>query len=334
MVFIEIGARMKKPLILLFIILLLCCQHSEWGEIRYLHSNTNVRKFKSTSSSIVKTLQSNEKVRVITSDNDWWLVYNVDAENKSRKNAIGYIHKSLLHSTPAQQKVTIKKPQEININTPKLDYTIVEREDISYLNTPRMVYRVVLNVDTIPDKILIEEVAVYLWDNLNKNKWLDFTVFLYLPEMNTNSRAYGIGEFTSVGKKSFQINEYALTDTKWADYVKQGESSSSTSLPAPQQTVNKPPTSQQTVNKPPTSKRYSQVADVIEECLSYEAHLQEVDDYIIILEWELKETTDWYHGKCWTQTIVYSMNGITNKCLFFIKKDLGGWVVAGWEIIE
>lgn len=88
------------------------------------------------------------------------------------------------------------------------------------------------------------------------------------------------------------------------------------------------PAPQQTVNKPPTSKRYSQVADVIEERLSWDG------DYTIFKANELTETTDWYHGKCWTQTIVYSMNGITNKCLFFIKKDLGGWTIEGWEIID
>lgn len=98
--------------------------------------------------------------------------------------------------------------------------------------------------------------------------------------------------------------------------------------PTPQHTVKNPPTSQQTVNKPPTSKRYSQVADVIEDRLSWDG------DYTISKVWELTETTDWYHGKCWTQTIEYSMNGITNKCLFFIKKDLGGWNVEGWEIID
>lgn len=89
-----------------------------------------------------------------------------------------------------------------------------------------------------------------------------------------------------------------------------------------------PPTPQQTVNKPPTSKGHYYVADVIEDRLSWDG------DYTITMAMKLTETIDWYHGKCWTQTIRYSMNGITNKCLFFIKKDLGGWIVAGWEIIE
>jgi len=84
----------------------------------------------------------------------------------------------------------------------------------------------------------------------------------------------------------------------------------------------------QTVDKPPTSKLYSQVADVIEERLSWDGN------YTISKVGKLKETTDWYHGKCWIQTIVYSMNGITNKCRFFIKKDLSGWTIEGWEIIE
>lgn len=232
---------MKNTLILLFIILVFSCQGSDWGDIRYTHSKTNVRKLKSTSSKIVTTLQPNQKIRVIVSEYDWWLVYDLEEKKKTRKNAIGYVHKSLLHSTPVFQKVAVKKPPETKATTPKLKYTIVEREDVSYLNTPRMVYHVILNVDVIPNEKLIEEVATYLWENGNRRKWSEFTVFLYLPNMNINGLAYGIAEFTPIEKKSFEINDNTLSKTKWADYVKQGEPSSSTSspkhklTPAPQQ---------------------------------------------------------------------------------------------------
>lgn len=54
----------------------------------------------------------------------------------------------------------------------------------------------------------------YLWEHGNKN-WEEFTVFLYLPEMNTESPAYGVGEFNEGGLVRFNNNEYALIKTKW-----------------------------------------------------------------------------------------------------------------------
>ena len=236
---------MKKTSILLLIILLFSCQGSDWGEIRYTHSKTNVRTLKSASSKIVTTLQPNIKLKVVVSENDWWLVYLYYEKIQSRKTAIGYVHKSLLYTTPPVQKkvqASVKKSQEIKPPPPELKYTIVARQDASYSDTPRMVYRVVLNVDVIPDKILIEEVAEYLWDTPKKKIWLEFTVFFYLPNMNTNGFAYGIGEFTPSGKKSFEINNNSLSNTKWAELVKQGKSSSSTSTHTSKQKYKPKPT--------------------------------------------------------------------------------------------
>ena len=93
---------------------------------------------------------------------------------------------------------------------PELSYEIVKKEDISYLSTPRMVYRVVLSVDEPPKEDKMKEVAQYLWENGN-TKWKEFTVFLYLPLMNTNSVAYGIGEFRPKGLLEFKVNEWALS---------------------------------------------------------------------------------------------------------------------------
>ena len=95
-----------------------------------------------------------------------------------------------------------------------LKYSIVEKEDTSYLNTPRMVYRIILDVDKLPSDKEMEETAIAIWEKGNKN-WEEFTVFIYLPEMDIHSLAYGIGEFNQNGLTEFKKNEYALIETKW-----------------------------------------------------------------------------------------------------------------------
>lgn len=95
-----------------------------------------------------------------------------------------------------------------------LDYTISEKQDISYLNTPRMVYRIILNVDSIPTVNEMKNTAISIWEKENEN-WKEFTTFLYLPEMNTSLMAYGIGEFNQDGLVKFDMNEHSLSGTKW-----------------------------------------------------------------------------------------------------------------------
>lgn len=95
-----------------------------------------------------------------------------------------------------------------------LDYTISEKQDISYLNTPRMVYRIILNVDSIPTVNEMKNTAISIWVKENE-KWKEFTTFFYLPEMNTSMIAYGIGEFNQDGLVKFDVNEHSLSGTKW-----------------------------------------------------------------------------------------------------------------------
>lgn len=95
-----------------------------------------------------------------------------------------------------------------------LKFEITEKKDISYLNNSRMVNRIILDVESLPtDKEMINT-AIYLWENGNK-KWKEFTVFIYLPEMNTGLTAFGIGEFNKNGLVKFDRIENALFDTKW-----------------------------------------------------------------------------------------------------------------------
>ncbi len=88
------------------------------------------------------------------------------------------------------------------IKTGTLKYEIVEKKDISYLNTPRMVYRILLNVDIVPTDEEIKEISKKIWENGNKH-WKEFTEFFYLPDMDVNGSAYCTSEYTDTGLKSF-----------------------------------------------------------------------------------------------------------------------------------
>jgi len=95
-----------------------------------------------------------------------------------------------------------------------LKYKIVAMEDVSYGGTPRMVFRIIVNVNRIPSEDQLKKTAKYIWENGNKG-WKEFTVFMYLPDMDTNNAAYGMGEFRPYGLKEFRIQDFALYGTKW-----------------------------------------------------------------------------------------------------------------------
>jgi len=105
------------------------------------------------------------------------------------------------------------QPNTVN-ETEILKYSITEKQDISYLNNPRMAYRIILDVDKLPSDKEMKKTAIAIWEKGNKN-WEEFTVFMYLPEMDTKSLAYGVGEFNQTGLTEFKKNEYALIETKW-----------------------------------------------------------------------------------------------------------------------
>lgn len=95
-----------------------------------------------------------------------------------------------------------------------LQYIIIETEDISYAGTPGMVYRVVVEVEEIPVKEELEKTAIQIWEDGNKD-WKEFTVFMYLPDMDTALVAYGVAEFGPQGLKELRIQEAALYGTRW-----------------------------------------------------------------------------------------------------------------------
>lgn len=103
----------------------------------------------------------------------------------------------------------IKKPDS-------LKFKIISKQDNSYMNTSRMVYKVLLDVDSLPTDGEIISTARSIWENENK-EWKEFSVSVFLPDMNTESLEYAIVNFTNKKYSKFFKYESVLTGTKWVD---------------------------------------------------------------------------------------------------------------------
>ena len=60
----------------------------------------------------------------------------------------------------------------------------------------------------------MRETAKAIWRDGNK-QWSEFTVFMYLPGMDTASAAYAIAKFRLSELVDFEIQDFALHGTKW-----------------------------------------------------------------------------------------------------------------------
>ena len=201
--------RQLRPLLLIAAVVSLpqSAQAQEWGVIRFAHARVNVRASRSTQSRIVSQLTPGQRVRADYLEDNWFAVFSPGDRVRAESRAMGYVYAPLLKPNPPTQ-------ESITASTAELRYRVVKRQDVSYLGSQRMVFRVLLEVDQVPPQAAMTSVAERLWQDGNRG-WDEFTVFLYLPEMNTNSMAYGVGEFGKRGLKEFKINEYALGGTKW-----------------------------------------------------------------------------------------------------------------------
>ncbi|GMR24928.1 MAG: hypothetical protein BMS9Abin39_0199 [Ignavibacteria bacterium] len=180
----------------------------EWGTIRYVHSTTNIRAGRSTESRIVGQLKAGQKIIADFLKDNWYAVFSVEESVRDESKSLGYIYAPLLKPNPLESTKLSRKSTEI------LKYKIVNREDVSYGGTPRMVFRIVVNVNRIPSEDQLKKTAKHIWENGNKG-WEEFTVFMYLPDMDIKNIAYGVGEFRPNGLKEFKIQNYALYGTKW-----------------------------------------------------------------------------------------------------------------------
>lgn len=95
-----------------------------------------------------------------------------------------------------------------------LSFKIADKQNVGLNNNERMIFKVIVEVDSIPNESMMKNTSLYIWENGNKHL-KDFTTFLYLPEMNIESSAYGVGEFNESGLVKFVVNKNSLIGTKW-----------------------------------------------------------------------------------------------------------------------
>jgi len=174
-----------------------------WGTIRYVHSTTNIRAERTTKSRVIGQLKTGQKIKADFLKDNWYAVFEVEETIRDESKALGYVYAPLLKPNPPEPIKSSGKVAKI------LKYKIVAKEDISYRGTPRMVFRVVVEADYIPPEDQLKKIATQIWENGNKG-YKEFTVFIYLPDMDTKNIAYGIGEFSPYGLKEFKIQDYAL----------------------------------------------------------------------------------------------------------------------------
>ncbi len=95
-----------------------------------------------------------------------------------------------------------------------LEYSVVERNDLSFPGRSRINNRVLLQVDRLPTDDRVRATAEQVWREGNTGH-AEFTAFFYLPEMNMHGAAYAVAEYTPAGLKKFQTNDFALYGTRW-----------------------------------------------------------------------------------------------------------------------
>src|SRR5690554_249690 len=95
-----------------------------------------------------------------------------------------------------------------------LDYRIIKKQDISFANIQRIVYRVVLEVKAIPTEQDMQNTAQQIWQK-DLLKWDEFTVLMYLPDMDMNYSAYCVAEINKDGLIKLRIQQNSLYETKW-----------------------------------------------------------------------------------------------------------------------
>ena len=93
-----------------------------------------------------------------------------------------------------------------------LKYHLVSRQVNSDIS--KMAYRIMLDVDSLPTDEKMRNTATSIWKNGNQ-KWKEFSVSMYLSDMNTESTEYVVGNFNKDGLSSFFKYEGALLGTKW-----------------------------------------------------------------------------------------------------------------------
>ena len=99
---------------------------------------------------------------------------------------------------------------EYNRRNPRpLTYEVVSKQDVSYAGTPRMVYHIILTVDSLPSAAQIRRVSEAIWSDGNR-RWAEFTVYSHIPGTTVADLPYAVAEFRPHGLIEFRVGQWAL----------------------------------------------------------------------------------------------------------------------------
>lgn len=94
-----------------------------------------------------------------------------------------------------------------------LSFKVIKNEKVGLKSQNRAIQKIVVQTNSLPNEDALKNTAKSIWEK--NSSYDEFTVFIYLEEMNTTLNAYCIIEFNSTKMTDFMILESALIDTKW-----------------------------------------------------------------------------------------------------------------------
>lgn len=89
----------------------------EWGKVMYPHSKATIRAKRSFNAKIKGQLEAGQAVKADFFKDSWYAVFKVKEKRRRESKALGYVHKSSLHSNAptVSKKIFDKKKQPENI---------------------------------------------------------------------------------------------------------------------------------------------------------------------------------------------------------------------------
>ncbi|MBD3345035.1 MAG: hypothetical protein GF401_08240 [Chitinivibrionales bacterium] len=101
-----------------------------------------------------------------------------------------------------------------NLFSDILPYKIIDRQVLGSFVSSKIIMKIMVETEKLPLEEDIKETAKKIWHEGN-TLWNNFTLFVYLPEMNNEGAAYCFLEFGHSGLQNFQIQEFSIKETIW-----------------------------------------------------------------------------------------------------------------------
>ncbi len=139
----------------------------------------------------------------------WGILISLSSSDKIAKAITGIIAIVLVFSfeiylfhSPSSIKI-VRNQNEI------LKYKIVNTDDNSSGDTTKIVFRAMLDVNSLPTQKQLKNTAIAIW-RTGDTTAAETSVLLYLPTMNTKGTEYADVEFYTGGVKSISVHNYVL----------------------------------------------------------------------------------------------------------------------------